>query len=228
MNSRALAISILQQARDALAERLTERVIDAKEDIAADADGSSYLSEIENIYDQLGGRLSHLNAMLSNLPPDSATTSAPDAAANEIIYADLASAYPAGLAAEGASNICLPALPLATEADELPAEELIADDLENIVVSVQLGDFDAARRLISEVFDIKPSQATRAAQAIERQLSTGGELMRHIAELSVALEESNEYAAATLLVECFEFLPIEALGIVRTLRLRMVNPEAAE
>ncbi len=69
MNPHSLALSILQKARDALAERLTQRIIDAEHEIAEDAAGSTYLSEIESIYDQLGGRLAHVNAMLANLPP---------------------------------------------------------------------------------------------------------------------------------------------------------------
>ncbi len=68
MNPRSEAIQILQQARDLLTERLTQRVCDSREQILEDAEGGSYLSEIEAIYEQMGGRLAHLNAMLSNLP----------------------------------------------------------------------------------------------------------------------------------------------------------------
>ena len=89
MNQRSLAIAILQRARDVLTEQLTDRVIESRHEIEADAAGGSYLSEIESLYDQLGGRLAHLNAMLANLPPDSTPTSA-DTAASEIVYADLA------------------------------------------------------------------------------------------------------------------------------------------
>ena len=39
MNDRSLAISILQKARDALSERLTERVIESQGEIEADAWG---------------------------------------------------------------------------------------------------------------------------------------------------------------------------------------------
>src|SRR6186713_3195930 len=64
MDSQAQAIAILQKARDALAARLTQRVIESQQEIEDDADGGTYFSEIEAIYDQLGGRLAHLNAML--------------------------------------------------------------------------------------------------------------------------------------------------------------------
>ena len=48
MNDRSLAISILQRARDALHARLTERILESQHEIAADAEGGSYLSEIES------------------------------------------------------------------------------------------------------------------------------------------------------------------------------------
>ena len=39
-NERSLAISILQNARDRLGERLTSRIVEAREEIEADADGA--------------------------------------------------------------------------------------------------------------------------------------------------------------------------------------------
>src|SRR5260221_2349450 len=104
MNHRTLAISILQKARDTLSERLTQRVVDSQQDIEDDAEGCSYLSEIETIYEQLGGRLAHLNAMLANLPAAMGPSLA-DTAASEVIYADLASAYPTGLEIEAATPL---------------------------------------------------------------------------------------------------------------------------
>ena len=53
MNHRARAIRILQQARDTLAERLTDRILAAQEEILDDAGGQRYLSDINEIYDEL-------------------------------------------------------------------------------------------------------------------------------------------------------------------------------
>jgi hypothetical protein len=219
MNQRSLAISILQKARDALGERLAQRIVEAQQEIADDAEGCSYLSEIETIYDQIGGRLAHLNAMLSNLPPADAAAPA-DATASEIIYADLASAYPGGLDLEDAAPVSVLALPAPTSVNDRPQEELVADDFATIVEQVQTGEVTGAARLMSELFDIKPSQARRGAQALAQQIVDDPDLVRRIAELASALAEANEYPAATLLSECFEFQPIEALAIVRTLKLR--------
>jgi len=224
MNDRSIAISILQKARDALSERLTQRVIDAQHEIESDADGSSYLSEIETIYEQLGGRLAHLNAMLSNLPPSTLATPA-EAAASEIIYADLATAYPSGLDLETASSSTLLGLPapLASEAAADPLLEL----LRGVVVKVAEGDLVTAGRLVSELFDIRPSQARRCAQAFARQLVVRPELGDEIIELGAALEVTNEYSAATLLGESFEIPALDALALVRSLKTRLVDPDAA-
>ncbi len=70
MNDRTRAISILRQAREILARRLTERIVDVEEELLDDARGLTYCGEIDNVYDQLAVRLSHVNSMLSNLPAE--------------------------------------------------------------------------------------------------------------------------------------------------------------
>lgn len=46
MDERTRAIQILQRTRDILAQRLTERILAAEEEILAEAEGESFLSEI--------------------------------------------------------------------------------------------------------------------------------------------------------------------------------------
>jgi len=225
MNDRSIAIAILQRARDALSERLTQRVIEAQQEIESDADGSSYLSEIETIYEQLGGRLAHLNAMISNLPPSTAAAPA-EATASEIIYADLATAYPAGLDLENSSPSSLLGLPAPHAAEASPANALV-ELLEAILAHVITGDQVTAARLFSELFDVRPSQALRGVQAFARQLTVRPELAEQVMELGTSLEATNEYAAATLLGECFEFQAVDALGLVRTLKSRLADSDAA-
>jgi hypothetical protein len=219
MDDRERAIFILQQARDALSQRLTERILESRHEIADDADGNAYVSEIEAIYEQLGGRLAHLNAMLANLPPENETAAEPTA--SEIVYADLASSVSSGLDLEPAPPMPLLALP-APASDERPPAESLADELAAIVFSVHSGDLTSAAELISELFDLKPSHGRRAAQAFARQIVAYPSLARRIAELGRRLSETNEYAGATLLVECFEFQAIEALAIIHALRSRFV------
>jgi hypothetical protein len=218
MNERAVAISILQRARDTLGERLTQRIIDSQQEIEADAEGGSYLSEIETLYEQLGGRLAHLNAMLSNLPPVSGPAQA-DAMASEIIYADLASAYPTGLDLEAASPAPMLALPAPASPEPAPQVNLVADGLQDIALQVQAGDLLNAARTISELFDIKPSDARRCARTFSRQLLNHPDLVMRVAELGWTLSEVNELSAAALLGECFGFHAIEATAVVHALKL---------
>ncbi len=225
MNNRALAISILQKARDALGERLTQRVIDSESEIQDDAEGFSYLSEIEALYDQIGGRLAHVNAMLSNLPPAAAPAGA-DAAASEIIYADLASAYPTGLDLEAAAPLTLLALP-APAATEEPPPDALTLLLHELALHAQAGQLADAARSIAELFDVKPSQARRSAAVFARQIARDPDLAECIVKFPRMLQEASEYSAAALLGECFEFPAIEALALVGALKLRRFDADVA-
>src|SRR5262245_57012628 len=69
MNDRSRALEILKRARDILAEQLTDRVLQASDGILEDALGMSYVGEIDALFEQLGTRLAHLNALIANLPP---------------------------------------------------------------------------------------------------------------------------------------------------------------
>ena len=230
MNERSLAISILQRARDALSERLSQRIVESQQEIEEDASGGSYLSEIEAIYDQIGARLAHLNAMLTNLPPEDprpATDSARgDATASEIVYADLAAGHALPLDLEVAPPARL-GLPAPATSEKPPGEPLV-EMFANIVIHTQSGDWSSAVRLISELFDIKPSQARRGARAFARQMDQFPELALRIEQLGAALAETNDYAAATLLADCFEFQAIDALALVRALKSRQTDPRADE
>jgi len=239
MDSHAQAIAILQNARDALAARLTQRVIEAQQEIEDDAEGGTYFSEIEAIYDQLGGRLAHLNAMLSNLPPAPAQSYS-DTTASEIVYADLAASPsstldptstldPSSMLDIDATNpLTLLALPAPAHSEETPphgeepqsetAAEPMVEVFAGIVLSAQAGDLTGAARLISEIFDVRPSLARRGAQAFARQLERYPDLGRRFEQLGSAIAETNEYAAATLLGECFEFQAIDSLLLVRALK----------
>lgn len=72
MNDRSRAIAVLQQARQILQDRLTQRVLEMAEEILDDAAGDSYAGEIDSLHEQLGMRLTCVNALLSGLPPTEA------------------------------------------------------------------------------------------------------------------------------------------------------------
>jgi len=219
MNPSERALDILQKAREALCARLTERILDSEQEIAEDAEGSSYLSEIEAIYEQIGGRLAHLNAMLANLPP-AQVQPAPEPTtetASEVVYADLASGTSATFDIEIASSPPLLGLPAPPAREESEVWSLTVG-LGRVVQMTRADDLSEAARLISEVFDLRPSQARRAAAAFQRQLGRYPDLARRLEQFGMEFRELNEYAAATLLGECFEFQAIDALLLVRSMK----------
>lgn len=67
MDHRTQAVAILKRARAMLIDRLAQRVSEAELEILEDAEGGSFHSEIESIFEQLGSRLSNVNALLSGL-----------------------------------------------------------------------------------------------------------------------------------------------------------------
>ncbi len=218
MNSNERALDILQKARDALVARLTERILDAEQEIVDDAEGSSYISEIETIYEQIGGRLAHLNAMLANLPP--VQTQPATESASEVVYADLASSTAATFDVDISSSPPLLGLPAPPAREEVWS---LTVALGRVVQTTRAGDSKEAMLLISEVFDLKPSQARRAAAAFQRQLGRYPDLAHRLEQFGMEFRELNEYAAATLLGECFEFQAIDALLLVRSMKQQKIS-----
>jgi hypothetical protein len=221
MNERSLAISILKRARDTLSARLAQRVVESQQEIETDAQGGAYLSEIEAIYDQIGGRLAHLNTMLANLPaePEAADEAKPAESASEIVYADLASGHGLPLDVELPATPARLGLP-GPPSCESPAVEPLVEMFATIVIHTQAGEHARAAALIAELFDVKPSQARRGAAAFAERMDQFPELALRFEELGAALAETNDYAAATLLADCFEFQAIDALALVRALKTR--------
>ncbi|MCH7727860.1 MAG: Flp pilus assembly complex ATPase component TadA, partial [Planctomycetes bacterium] len=67
MDDHAIAMSILCHAREILADRMIERILDAENQILEDAQGDSYMNEIETLQESVGERLNSVNVMLANL-----------------------------------------------------------------------------------------------------------------------------------------------------------------
>jgi hypothetical protein len=93
---------------------------------------------------------------------------------------------------------------------------------------VQSGQLASAGRLLSELLDIRPSVARRAAAVCARQFAADSQLAARVSELSRTLDQGSEYAAASLLSQCFEFSSLDAQELVRTLKQRRSEGERAD
>ncbi len=220
MNPRSEAINILQQARDLLAERLTERIRDAHEQILEDAEGHSYLSEIEQIYEQMGGRLAHLNAMLSNLPPaeEPQTVETTTHAASPVFTDVAAASFPSTIDATPPfpvdEPLALPAPDQRTVTLATPAT------FQGFALQIHASDLDAAGRSLAELFAVDATRGRRCADVFSAQLAVNPDLFGKAMKLRSDLESGNVNGALMLLWECFGLQGLESLGVLQTLKTR--------
>jgi hypothetical protein len=226
MNDRAQAIAILKQARDMLADRLSERVIDARDEILEDAHGFSFVSEIEAIYEEFGARLVHLNQLLANLPavdeppPVSADVEEASVHSAEIHFG----AGHAELSSEGPSAVTRtyvglvgPALPTFAES---AAEPLRTLTFQPFAAQIHAGDLTDAGRSLAELFGLPEPRGEECARYFAEHLrSEPGFLMKAV-QLRGELESGGWQAALGLLGECFGLAAFESLGVLQALRAR--------
>jgi hypothetical protein len=216
MNQRAQAIDILQRARDELAERLTERILDAEQQILDDARGERYLSEIETLYDELGARLAHVNSMLAQLLPVDEPENPEDTggawAGDDPDWTSALST--AAFSRGGRLALPPPNAPAAVPADPAP-------DLHAFLRNVQRGDLCAAAARLAVLFELNTGRAQRCADVFAVQAALRGELYTRVMRLKGELERGAVDDARLLLYDCFGLEPLETAAVIKTLLRRL-------
>ncbi len=223
MNDRAKAISVLREARDRLATRLTEHILESSEEILEDADGLRYVGGIEEVYDRLGTRLNHVSAMLQSLPPadegpvqwqtaqmsdsdDVPPTSVMDT--NEPIAKPTGRGYPALPAPQSIQQLTAPAQPIS---------------FRTFGLQIQMGDLDGAGRSISELFSLSAERGRSCAQFFAHKLAANSNLVSQAMSIRHELAGGSMNAAMMLLYECFGLQGPESVGVVQTLKSRFIE-----
>jgi hypothetical protein len=212
MNDRARAIAILRQAREILARRLTERVLEAEEELLDDARGLTYGGEIDNVYEQIALRLAHVSTMLSSLPAEEemarpALTYKP-AEGGSVIAANTAAAET--LTARHEATV----MPT-TITFELFARQVLCDDLE------------WAGRSLAVLFGVDEALGRRCAFAFHARLEQSPEIMARLAQLRRELQEGGINGPLRLLAECFGLEGLESISVLQTLRARLIGHNEA-
>jgi hypothetical protein len=207
-------LAILKQAREILANRLTEQVLDDAEAILDDARGNSYMGEIDALYDQIGTPLAHLNQIISALPFD-------DEAATPETHAQHATAH-------SYAEIVPPAWP---DVPALPAPRPAAGDLvpdppaeasfQTFAGHMQAGDVEQAGNVLAVLFDIPLERAYRCAQHFRQQMLDDPEFLIHAMQLRRELQTGGYNAALMLLYQCFGLSGIESIGVFHVLKSRL-------
>jgi len=227
MNERARAIAILQQAREILSKRLVARIVEAEEEIMDDAQGHSFLGEIEAIHDQVGSRLSQVNGMLSALPPESAGPASPS---TELIggaptmseFSTLDTASEANhLAAPISADTSTVGTGLAIESSGMspPAGDAISFPL--FIQQINARDLEAAGRSLVELLGVPYERALRCAATFHERLTSDPNFMTTAMTLRGELEKGAINSALMLLWECFGLQGPESIGAMQALKSRL-------
>jgi hypothetical protein len=226
MNDRERALQVLREARDLLASRLTQRVLENEELVLDDARGDSFLGEIEGIYEQFGLKLNHLNQLLNNLPVEpaapepEAARSAPPGPTAEGSTTWSAGMFPVAPAISGPLIVAPPALPAPRVVEEL---EPVVPSLPLFIAQVHQGTIPAAGRTLAQLFNLNESRGIACAATFAHNWTHDSEFLPKLLTLRTELQQENYNNALVVLAECFGLLGLEALGVLHTLRNRVAS-----
>ena len=230
MNDRARATEILRKARAILAERLTEKILEQRDELLDDAQGDSYMSEIEALYEQVGMKLSHVGQMLSNLPADEPAAQTHTAAAqhsdeNTFTVATEPAPNYDGVSQDttpalaGPTYVAMPALP-APKTTEPVKNRATNSALQAFAAQIQAGDLLAAGRTLSMLFDVEEPRAVACAATFAQRVRNEAAFFHKVMELRSELHSSNPQRALLLLLDCFGLSRGESAEILRNLQRR--------
>lgn len=220
MNDRARAIAILKQARDILARRLTERVLDNAEELLDDARGDSYMGEIETLYEQVGTPLAHVNQIIGALPAEEEEAKAPETHAQHATAHSYAEIVPPAWPE-------VPALPAPRGATAVETLESITEEppteisFQTFAVRIQAGDVEGAGHALAYLFDIAPERAMQCAQHFFQQMQSDPEFLLRAMQLRRELASGGYNGALMLLYQCFGLSGIESIGVFQVLKARI-------
>jgi len=229
MNERAQAISVLQQARDILAERLTERILESREAILEDALGLSYASEIDAVQEQVGLRLNNVQMLLNNLPP---IEDAPVPTNEDIVSAPQPPALgyePEQVsAAESASDVSADGTVYYAEASgvttlaappALPAPPAIT--FQSFAERVMANDLDGAGIVLAGLLDVSHNRGRECARRFQEQLAERPQFLQKAMTLRSELAAGSVNGALLLLWECFGLQGLESIAALQSLKTRL-------
>jgi hypothetical protein len=220
-NDRARAIALLKEARDLLADRLTERILESGEELLEDAMGRVYSSEIENVYEQIGLRLNHINAMLSCLPArEESTPPAPMTPqvlppALELTLGGEPNVFQTDTAPGHAEHHEPIRGALAVTALTAPVS------FEQFALQVTSEDLVSAGRSLAVLFAIDEERGRRCAATFQQRLLHSPDTVAKVLRLRHEVRSGSINEALMLLSECFGLQGLESVLVLQTLQARL-------
>ncbi|HUE73474.1 MAG TPA: hypothetical protein VMP01_21530 [Pirellulaceae bacterium] len=232
MTDRQRAHDILREAKEALAQRLTELVLAGGDDILADARGDSYMNEIETLYEQVGMKLAHISQMLANVPAeivgpppsepmhpvsergDTFTVATEASPSADAVVADTTPAL------MGPVFVATPALP-APQMEARP--DAGGSTFQQFAERIQAQDMSGAGAALGSLLGLPKSRAVACARTFARRLRSDEDFLRKVMQLRGELEAGSSHGVVALLVDCFGLTGVEALRVMNLLHRRLVE-----
>jgi hypothetical protein len=218
----------LQQARDILVQRLTDRILDMREELLDDAHGRTYCGEIDALYEQIALRLNHVNVMLSSLPapaepppaaPALTTLPALPGPSLEIggrLESSLFQADTGQSSGRDTMASAHEAMALTSPVTfELFARQIAGDDL------------DSASRSLAVLFAVEPLVARRCAGTFHQRYRRRSETLQQALQLHRELQTGNINGSLLLLRDCFGLEGKDLIGVMQTLQARLLGMNEA-
>lgn len=235
MNDRTRAYEILRKAKEILAQRLTERVVDSAEEILNDASGDSFMGDIETIYDQIGMRLMHVSQMLTHLPTDpeahSVDTGVNTAHADETFTVmteptPSADAFTADTThtLAGPAYVATPALPAPRTSDvetDWPHDETGPASFTLFIARVRGNDLCGAGETLSQLLELDEQRGLQGSIHFAERLERDPSFPHKALQLRTQLLTGSSHSVLTLLFECFGLTGLDSLHALQALRRRM-------
>ena len=196
MNKRKYALSILKQARDLLTERMIESIVESADGILEDAEGYSYMDEIDAIQDKIGGRLSSINSMIANFPPES-PSDPQESTQNETRQAS----------ALNQTKVDSPK----PEKFALFAEQISGNDL------------DAAGQTLAGLLNVDYTTGLRCATAFKDRLAEDPSIIHKTMLLRTKLATGKNNDSLMILWDCFRLQGVQAIEVMQTLKAQLAS-----
>lgn len=210
MNDRNQAIEILKEARDLLADELTQSVLDLREEILDDASGESYMSDIETLYDKYGNRLGHLSTLISSLPAQSEEPIEPPPG--------MPNQQPSEMGEAGPPHPAL-ALPAPSEVSNGSSTVTFQD----FAVHIRSGEIDAAGTTLETLLGVDATRARECARTFYDKISADPEVLFKAMRLRIELASGGVNGPLMLLWDCFGLQGMEAVQVMQTLRVQATS-----
>lgn len=223
------AYDILKQARDILARRLVERILDSAEEILDDAAGESFSNEIEQIYEQCGTRLQHIQNMLNLIPPPERSIGI--ASASTIEYAEPDAEVHTTMVGltetDHAFAQMIPERPTGTLHDPLidPSEPATLPTFADFAQHIMAGNIHGASQVLSVLLDLSLERAQKCTEWFHRRMQSEENFLQQARKLRESVSASNVNDTLDLLWHCFGLQGFEAVAIWPRLRSQMAGQQ---